>query len=156
MFTVVTFPFLFGVMFGDIGHGFLLFLLGAYLVYSYKYTQKGSLLRLMGTYRYLFLLMGFFATYCGLIYNDFIAIMTTFNSTCYDKDLKIKDAHCVPEFGIDRVWGKAKNKISFLNSFKMKLSIVIGVSHMIMGIALKGFNTLYFKEYTDFIFEFIP
>jgi len=27
----VTFPFLFGVMFGDIGHGFVLFLIGAVL-----------------------------------------------------------------------------------------------------------------------------
>ena len=32
MFTAATFPFLFGIMYGDMGHGFCLFLLGAYLV----------------------------------------------------------------------------------------------------------------------------
>lgn len=61
LFTIVTFPFLFGVMFGDMGHGFLLFLFGLYLCYAYNHSEKNSIIGTMGQGRYLFLLMGKFS-----------------------------------------------------------------------------------------------
>jgi len=36
IFTIITFPFLFGVMFGDIGHGILLTIFSVYLIFSFK------------------------------------------------------------------------------------------------------------------------
>lgn len=38
----------------------------------------------------------------------------------------------------------------------MKLSVIVGVVHMCLGIMMKGVNTLYFKNYLDFFFDFIP
>lgn len=154
-FTIITFPFLFGVMFGDIGHGFILFLIGLYLCFNYDSAPKGSLLHSVGQFRYLFALMGFFATYCGLIYNDFLAIMTNLNTTCYNDKFE-REEGCAPNFGMDIIWARSSNKISFFNSFKMKLSIILGVTHMTVGIMVKGVNTIYFGEYVEFLFEFIP
>lgn len=85
LFTIVTFPFLFGVMFGDIGHGFLLFLFGLYLVVKAD-DIKNSDSALKGALkaRYLLLFMGFFAFYCGWMYNDFLSMPLGIFGTCYE------------------------------------------------------------------------
>ena len=38
----------------------------------------------------------------------------------------------------------------------MKLSVILGVSQMSLGIFMKAFNAYQFKSKVDFVFEFIP
>ena len=38
----------------------------------------------------------------------------------------------------------------------MKLSVIFGVSHMTLGILIKGSNNIFARNYIEFFFEFIP
>ena len=88
VFAIVTFPFLFGVMFGDIGHGFLLLLVGLILVFI-NGRLKGTALEVFGQIRYLVLLMGIFAFFNGIIYNEFFAIPLDIFGSCYSQDVMV-------------------------------------------------------------------
>lgn len=83
IFTIVTFPFLFGVMFGDIMHGAMLIVFATILCFSKR--TPGTIMGELGKGRYLLLLMGFFSFYCGIIYNDFTSIpLKLFGNSCYN------------------------------------------------------------------------
>jgi V-type H+-transporting ATPase subunit a len=58
--------------------------------------------------------------------------------------------------GVDPVWAIAENNLIFLNSLKMKISVIIAVVHMTLGVFVKATNTIHFCRWIDFIFEFVP
>lgn len=179
VFAIVTFPFLFGIMFGDIAHGGVLFLVGAILcLFSEQIKRKAPGMEIFLSLRYMILLMGLFAAYCGFIYNDFMAIPVWFFDSCYDlKEIVGPDgtpvppssAHphripvsaelkpdCTYPIGIDPTWFIGTNFLTFLNSLKMKLSVILGIMQMSLGICMKAFNAAYFKNKLDFFYEFVP
>ena len=164
VFNIVFFPFLFGVMFGDIGHGLIIFLFAMYLVYyndNINNKEGSSPLKLLTKFRYFLLLLSVNSIYCGLLYNEFMSIPLSMHNTCYERDNEEpkyakKKEGCNFPFGMDTKWFIAENQLTFFNSFKMKFSVIIGVIHMMLGIFLKGLNDNYFKNYYGIIFEFIP
>lgn len=175
-YTIITFPFLFAVMFGDTGHGLIMFLFGGWMVLKEKplAAQKtdNEIWNIFFGGRYIIFLMGVFSMYTGLIYNDvFSKSLNIFGSNWvinydrstvqHNKQLQLNpnstDYVDYPyPFGMDPVWQLADNKIIFLNSYKMKISIIFGVIHMLFGVVVGLWNHMYFKKKLNIICEFIP
>jgi len=163
--TVVTFPFIFGMMYGDVGHGSLLLMFGAWLVQnaeSLRFSQP-----VLFSARYLVLSLGIFATFAGFMYNDFFSIgLQLFPSGYVDKegngqftptfDVTNSGGPGPYPFGLDWAWVGASNELLYVNSMKMKLSVLFGVAQMIVGLVLRWSNAFYEKNKTDFICECIP
>ena len=146
-------------MFGDIMHGAILFVFSTWLCFSNP--RKGTMMFEMKKIRYLLLLMGLFSTYCGFIYNDFTSIpIELFGKSCYVTDHVKNDViyknDCIYPIGVDPKWYLARNELAYLNSLKMKLSVILGVAQMSLGVLMKAFNSLYFNRTIDFVFEFLP
>ena len=172
LFTAATFPFLFGIMYGDIGHGLCLLIGGIYLVLSYESANGGKdggeMVRGVYGGRYMITLMGVFAVYAGFVYNDaFSLTMNLFGSTwewgddpesgaIANNTAAYGDVDSVYPFGLDPAWRISQNELLFGNSFKMKLSVVLGITQMTLGIVLRGVNCVYFGEKLEFYTEFLP
>jgi len=62
----------------------------------------------------------------------------------------------VYSIGVDPTWYRSSNELTFVNSMKMKISVIFGVAQMSLGILMKAFNAVHFGRPIDFIFEFIP
>lgn len=174
LYTIITFPFLFGIMFGDLGHGIIMALFGGWMVlWEKKLSAKKTTNEIWNIFfggRYIILLMGFFSMYTGAIYNDVFSksanvfgpgwkVQYNISTIMTNKDLILNpgvDAVGPYPFGVDPVWQLAGNKIIFLNSFKMKLSIIFGVIHMIFGVSMSVVNMVHFRQKISIILEFLP
>eukprot|EP01087_Luapelamoeba_hula_P018216 TRINITY_DN5852_c0_g1_i2.p1 TRINITY_DN5852_c0_g1~~TRINITY_DN5852_c0_g1_i2.p1 ORF type:complete len:752 (+),score=136.38 TRINITY_DN5852_c0_g1_i2:616-2871(+) len=164
VYTIITFPFMFGIMFGDIGHGLLMFLFALTLILKEEQLLRGKLhemLEMCFSGRYLLLLMAICSIFCGFIYNECFAVpLNLFGSRWVfygDSTTAEWDGSSIAyPFGVDPVWKGARNELTFYNSLKMKMSVIFGVTQMMFGIILSFLNGLYFNKPYNIYFEFIP
>ncbi|KAM4748523.1 V-type proton ATPase 116 kDa subunit a 4 [Rhinophrynus dorsalis] len=183
-YTIITFPFLFAVMFGDCGHGAVMLGFAIWMVLNEKQLLASkSDNEIWNTFfggRYLILLMGIFSIYTGFIYNDCFSksidifgsswrvrpmfVNNTWNDHLLHQGLQLQLDPAVPgvfsgnpyPFGIDPIWNIAKNKLTFLNSYKMKMSVVLGITQMVFGVILGLLNHINFRRHMNIILQFVP
>nr|NP_725837.1 vacuolar H[+] ATPase 100kD subunit 3 [Drosophila melanogaster]AAM68427.1 vacuolar H[+] ATPase 100kD subunit 3 [Drosophila melanogaster] len=182
-YTIITFPFLFAVMFGDLGHGILLILFSSLMIWKHreieKYqinaTSENEILNILYAGRYIILLMGVFSVYMGLVYN--IVMAKGFNlfgsswscryneTTVYDPAFHVTLDSSHPHFysghpyplGMDPVWAVCgQDSITTTNSLKMKMAIVLGISQMMFGLGLAAANCVLMNRKADLILVVIP
>lgn len=41
---------------------------------------------------------------------------------------------------VEKIWNLAFNRLTFLNSYKMKMSVIVGIIHMSFGVILSTYN----------------
>jgi len=172
LYTIITFPFLFAIMFGDIGHGILMFLAALVICVKEKQLAKvnNEIFGMLFSGRYVILLMGAFSIFTGLVYNEMFAKPLSLFSTDnwhwnttekaeegFEKQYGLlEDFTGAYPFGMDPAWLDAENKLIFMNSYKMKMSVVVGVIHMIFGTILSFFNFSFFGSIINIVGVFIP
>ena len=71
-------------MFGDFGHGMAILIFSIYLCnFKSKGLHNDKDTNSILDARYLIVLMGFFAMFCGLIYNEFFVFPLNLLGSCY-------------------------------------------------------------------------
>lgn len=179
VFTIVTFPYLFGMMYGDIGHGILLFCVALYFIYKGRHWREESLneiIQMLFGGRYLLLLMSLFAIYMGVLYNDFMGFSINLFPSGYkwgpvDASLANSKGELMPvqpnglpsvkpnrvyAMGLDPAWAETENKLEFYNSVKMKCAVIVGVVQMFVGLFLSLNNYVYHRQWKRIYYLFIP
>ena len=120
--------------------------------------------------RYFVAMMGFYAVFAGFMYNDFFSLgLNLFGSrwvvdheaggSVYfkaDYDIKNEGGPGPYPFGIDPAWHGTSNELLFINSLKMKISVLIGVAQMLVGVGLRFSNGFFEGCKTDLICECLP
>merc|ERR1712048_1251715 len=118
--------------------------------------------------RFLVLQLGLFAVFAGFMYNDLFGIVSLelfesrWDPSARDwkagfNKLNVEGGgHGPYPFGLDPGWHGSSAELLFTNSLKMKLSVLMGVIQMTLGLFLRVANTIHDRNMVDFIFEVIP
>lgn len=138
-------------MFGDVGHMLMML---PYLIWARTHNKDNPWAWIVV----------FFIAYCGVIYGEFCGLKLALFNTCYHYSVKqdsqqvksFQASNCVYPIGLDPIWSISQNDLQYVNSFKMKLAVILGVAHMLMGLGLRILNNIKSKKYLSLFTLAIP
>lgn len=156
------YPFLFGIMFGDIGHS-LVFLVGALgLVFVTPVLRKKGVSETMDTIlgaRWFLLLLAICGIYNGFVYNEVFGIPIDVFGGKYESlgnGTYVKKDASVYAFGVDPVWMFKDNELIYSNSLKMKISVVMGITMMVFGMFLAFIKQVRRRAWIELFLGWVP
>lgn len=121
----ISFPLIFGLVFADVGQGFLIFLIGYAALRANKKGQDwGQILGYVQNGAQGLMLMGIFAMIGGFLFGSFFGAETV----------------------IEPLWPIFAHTDPFRATHMLKLSIEVGAIHICLGIILNLYNELKYKH----------
>ena len=126
----LVFPFFFGIMFGDVGHGLALFSFGVYLLRKTKYDYWGKLI----------LVFGISATLFGFIRGSFFGLSFT---------SPLQDLVKLPEVF------SAHFTLSYI-PLLLEIAIIIGTFHLASAYAIGFLNAIRSADYVEGFLDRLP
>lgn len=163
------YPFLFAIMFGDIGHSIFYILAAIALlavdpIAKKKHWDLGEMGGSIFKFKWLLFFAAICSLYCGFIYNECFGLPISmfhpgWNYAGESNNLKKwerrGDFYTYP-FGIDFTWYFKDNELIFLNSYKMKLAVCMGMVQMFFGMFLQLINHIHRRSVYDIVVSWIP
>ena len=143
--TAIIFPVLFGLMFPDMGHGFLLLLLGLALVFAFKGLGKG--MREMGV---IIVLCGLCSVVAGALFGEF------FGFSHFASELVADSAgRQIPHWLIVTPFGDLTFEPVLELEFFFVVTMLIGAAHMGLGLVFNLVNSFSNKDIFEVISGFV-
>ncbi len=135
-FMIITYPIIYGLMFGDVGQG-LLFIIGGLFLWNLKKKGKKifELGQMIADGSELIILLGIGIVVFGIIFGDFFGFEPDFLK------LNVINGARAP------IFSPSELKIEF-----MVITLFVGVAHLTFGLALSAVNKIRNKEYSHAIF----
>lgn len=160
------YPFLFGIMFGDVGHSFIYLLVALAIIFGANKIKKsmGDTGEMILAFRWFLLFMAVCGIYCGFIYNEWFGIPIDFFGSKYtpatpegsNTEFWEKAKGAVYPIGVDPIWMFKDNELTFSNSMKMKLAIVVGFLQMVFGMFLALIKHSHRRHWVEIAVVWIP
>lgn len=145
--VAITFPLIFGLTFADVGHGLLLALAGAAMLYfKRKGLPPSEMIQLLVAGAEVYILCGIAAIFGGLMFGEM------FGFHLYEILGKAFE-HPPLGFILESIPGIGEVFSPLENPMKMfKLALIVGAFHIGLGLVLSAINEFLLKEYKKAFF----